>query len=171
MRKKVPLVVPAGAVILFRPDTVSEAHPMGWRDFTVGVEGASLIAYLHQLRTRTPNEYNARQDNERFKAQKAEERERQVTCTHAALELGVPMRSKPKKITVARVSSRKIRDDDNLVGALKWIRDGIADALKIDDSEFSIFAAEGKIPLVYEQRLSGKLGVYGVRIEIEWRTA
>lgn len=168
MRKKVPLVVPEGAEVLMRPDTVSDTHPMGWRLITVGEhEHSTVTAYLHQLRTRTPNEYNRRQQNERFRAQKAKEQERAVASAQTAMDLGHDVA--PDRVKIVRVSCRPIRDDDNLVSALKWVRDGIADAFEIDDSCFSIGGANPeKIPLFYEQRPSGKGGVYGVEIVCDW---
>lgn len=168
MRKKVPIVVPDGAEVLMRPDTVSDSHPMGWRTWSPG----RITVYLHQLRTRTPNEYNRHNgiDRDSFDASKAQERQKHVTWAQAALD-GVANLDGLARVKIVRVSSQKIRDDDNLVGAMKWIRDGIADAFGIDDSRFSSLLGSdtaGKIPLHYEQRLSGKPGVFGVFIELAW---
>ena len=39
---------------------------------------------------------------------------------------------------VCRTTSTRRRDDDNLVAGLKWARDGIAQALGVDDSVFRV---------------------------------
>jgi len=63
----------------------------------------------------------------------------------------------PGKITVylCRVGKRKL-DSDNLAGSFKAIRDGIADALKIDDGD-------ERIEWHYRQ----ERGEYGVRVSVE----
>lgn len=43
----------------------------------------------------------------------------------------------PATITLTRISSRNL-DDDNLRGALKSVRDGVADRLGIDDGESGV---------------------------------
>lgn len=40
----------------------------------------------------------------------------------------------PLVVTLTRIASRRL-DDDNLARALKAVRDGVADALKIDDGD------------------------------------
>jgi hypothetical protein len=88
-----------------------------------------------------------------------------VEQTGVLMKLGA---RRPSKVTITRISTGTI-DDDGLVGALKWIRDGIAEALLFDDSEFSIAGqVPGKVPLFYAQQPPGKRGVRGVRIEIFW---
>ncbi len=52
--------------------------------------------------------------------------------TRAAMPIKDPMKL-PVTVTMTRVSVRRI-DDDNLAGAFKSIRDGIADAFGVDDS-------------------------------------
>lgn len=42
---------------------------------------------------------------------------------------------KPYNITIVRHAPRRIRDSDNLARAMKAVRDGVADALKIDDQD------------------------------------
>ena len=80
----------------------------------------------------------------------------------ARMLLMVPLRaarlSPPVRVTLTRVAPRQL-DDDNNQGALKSVRDGIADALGVDD----------RTPLViwvYEQR-RGKPREYGVEIVVE----
>ncbi|HXB28079.1 MAG TPA: hypothetical protein VNV25_25340 [Gemmatimonadaceae bacterium] len=74
--------------------------------------------------------------------------------------LTAPLRgmSLPVRVTLTRVAPRQL-DDDNNQGACKNVRDGIADALGVDD----------RTPLViwvYEQR-RGKPREYGVEIVVE----
>ena len=73
-----------------------------------------------------------------------------------AARLGLPLR-----VTLTRVAPRAL-DGDNAQGALKSVRDGVADALGVDD----------RTPLVtwvYAQR-RGKPREYGVEIEIACTT-
>lgn len=65
---------------------------------------------------------------------------------------------RPKKITLTRIAPRAL-DDDNLRGALKAVRDGIADSLGVDDSQRSGIEWE------YCQRREGKKE-YGVEVEM-----
>ena len=64
----------------------------------------------------------------------------------------------PCKVLLTRISPGTL-DDDNLQGALKAIRDGVADALGIDDRD-------PRVSWRYAQAKAGK-GVYAVRIEVE----
>ena len=41
---------------------------------------------------------------------------------------------RPLRITLVRIGPRRL-DDDNLAGAMKHVRDGIADSLEIDDGD------------------------------------
>lgn len=60
------------------------------------------------------------------------------------------------KVTITRIGKRKM-DSDNLAGSAKYVRDGIADALGIDDGS-------DRLTWVYAQ----EIGVnYGVRVEIK----
>ena len=64
----------------------------------------------------------------------------------------------PVQVTLIRVAPREL-DLDNLQGSLKSVRDGIADALGVDD----------RTPLVtwvYQQE-RGEPREYGVRVEVE----
>jgi hypothetical protein len=80
----------------------------------------------------------------------------------ARMALAGPLRAArltlPAEVTLTRVAPREL-DLDNLQGALKSVRDGVADALGVDD----------RTPLVtwvYQQR-RGKPREYGVEIAIE----
>ena len=60
-------------------------------------------------------------------------------------------------ITLTRVAPRKL-DDDNLRGALKAVRDGVASALRVDDAT----------PLIaWRYRQEQKSKTYAVRIKME----
>lgn len=61
----------------------------------------------------------------------------------------------PLVITLTRIGKRKL-DDDNLRGACKSVRDGVADFLGVND-------ADPRIEWKYEQ----EKGEYAVRIRIE----
>lgn len=60
-------------------------------------------------------------------------------------------------VTLTRISPR-VLDDDNLASSQKHVRDGVADALGIDDRD-------PRVTWDYAQE-KGKPGFYGVRIEI-----
>jgi len=68
----------------------------------------------------------------------------------------------PLTITITRIALRHL-DDDNCAGAQKHIRDGIADALGIDDGD-------PRLTWEYEQE-KGAPGEYAVRVEIQRREA
>ncbi len=61
------------------------------------------------------------------------------------------------KVTITRIGKR-VMDDDNLAASAKYVRDGIADALGIDDGDTT------KVTWAYKQ-LIGK--EYGCHIRIE----
>jgi hypothetical protein len=91
----------------------------------------------------------------------------------AALEqahkhLGAVLGSRPSKTTIIRVSSGRL-DDDNLIGACKGVRDGIAEALDMDDELFSVAGTEpGKLPIFYTQAKPGERGVFACQVELKW---
>ena len=66
---------------------------------------------------------------------------------------------RPLRITLVRVGPRRL-DDDNLAGALKHVRDGIADSLEIDDGD------ETQAVWAVAQE-TGAPGEYSVRVRIE----
>ncbi len=69
--------------------------------------------------------------------------------------------SKPVKlpcfVTMIRLAPSNGLDDDNLRMSLKFLRDGIADALRVDDRD-------GRVSWFYEQR---REKTWGVEIRIE----
>lgn len=71
---------------------------------------------------------------------------------------GAAVRKNGGTITLARISPRKL-DSDNLASSLKAIRDGIAEAIEVDDGD-------ARIAWKYEQEKGGK-GAQTVRVLIE----
>lgn len=67
---------------------------------------------------------------------------------------------KPLTVTITRLSPRQL-DSDNLASSQKHVRDGVADALGIDDRD-------PRVTWLYAQE---KAKTYGVRIEIRRREA
>jgi hypothetical protein len=62
-------------------------------------------------------------------------------------------------VTMARVAPREL-DDDNLRGALKAVRDGIADAFGVNDRD-------PRVTWVYGQRRGSTPRTYAVQVDIE----
>lgn len=89
-------------------------------------------------------------------------REQRIT-THQAWRYGLNgwCPDLPCSVTLIRISPRKL-DDDNLRGALKSVRDGIADCIGVDD-------ASPKVKWQYGQQTSRKRDKvrHGVRVIIE----
>ena len=80
-------------------------------------------------------------------------------CIKARLPF-FPLGQEPKEITLIRVAPREL-DSDNLAGALKAIRDGIADALWPN----IVSQLRDKVAIWrYEQRKGG-VGEYAVEVE------
>jgi hypothetical protein len=69
---------------------------------------------------------------------------------------------RPLRITLVRIGPRRL-DDDNLAGAMKHVRDGIADSLKIDDGD------ETQAVWAVAQE-KGRAWEYSVRVRIEHET-
>lgn len=73
-----------------------------------------------------------------------------------------PKPSGPIVVTIVRVAPRAL-DSDNLAGACKSVRDGVADWLGVDDG-----VAERKGDVVWQvAHRKGKVGEYGVEIRVE----
>ena len=70
----------------------------------------------------------------------------------------------PTHVTITRLSPRQL-DSDNLVGACKHVRDGVADALGVNDRDPRVYwvCAQRK-PTESEQK--GLAGGYGVKIRV-----
>ena len=88
-------------------------------------------------------------------SKRARRAKEQRSLTFMALRARVRGIVPPIHVTIRRIGARKL-DTDNLQGACKAVRDGIADAFGVTDADERI------ISFVYEQRL----GEYGVEIEI-----
>lgn len=72
-----------------------------------------------------------------------------------------PRLSPPCTVTLTRLSAGTL-DDDNLRGALKGVRDGVADALGVPDND-------PRVRWAYAQARCPR-GQYGVRIDLEPNT-
>ena len=66
---------------------------------------------------------------------------------------------RPLRITLIRIGPRRL-DDDNLAGAMKHVRDGIADSLEIDDGD----ETQAVWAVAQEEGARGQYSVW-VRIE------
>ncbi len=84
--------------------------------------------------------------------------QRKVARAYARAALGAkgPPRG-PLTVTLTRLASRKL-DSDNLAAAMKAVRDGVADALGIDDGD-------ERLTWLYAQERASR-GVFAVRVEI-----
>lgn len=106
------------------------------------------------LAVRTINESNNRDSwrkrARRVKAQRLAARQRVAACI-----VGVHL---PLVVTLTRVGARKL-DSDGVPSALKAIRDGVADALGVDDGRDDL------VQWRYAQQF-GPRQVHGVQIEI-----
>lgn len=95
-----------------------------------------------------------RADHAKRKAQHARVASALVASGRECLE----RRGAPAKVTLTRLASRAL-DDDNNVGAMKAIRDAVARWFGVDDGP------KGPIRWAYAQE---KRRVPGVRIHLEW---
>jgi len=95
-----------------------------------------MIETTFELETRS--EPNARYSHwgQRSRKRGSQRRPTETQCIEAFGEPPVP----PLHVTVVRICPprNKVRDTDNLVGALKAIRDGICDWLQKDDRDLRI---------------------------------
>lgn len=111
--------------------------------------------YIHGLRT--VSETNMR---EHWGARK-NRRGHQRQTTHDDIKSALSVVPKlPVTVLLLRMAPRKL-DDDNLRGALKAVRDGVADWLGVDDGS----------PLItweYGQGKASKPRYYGVTVEFRW---
>lgn len=159
---------PDDAFDLWRPDTV-RPKKMGW----AVVASHIVTIYLDGLKTRSPNVSNrwafgGAQSRGMLIGAAMANKARAERALSAVEQCKVHDRARPTKVTITRLSTGKL-DDDNLAAALKFLRDGVAEALLFDDREFSIAGQDPKkVPLFYAQRSPGKRGVKGVEIQLEW---
>jgi crossover junction endodeoxyribonuclease RusA len=113
----------------------------------------------HELRAevpvRTVSELNAREHWARRHKRRAQQRQ-----TVGLVVVGMLAGSKPLPcvVVLTRLAPSKGLDGDNLVSSMKAIRDGVADALGVDD-------ADPRVTWQYDQRRSPK-GRWSVEIRI-----
>jgi len=132
-----------------------------------------LTIYLSQLRTKSPNDFQAPQRNTRWRNM-AIDADYKETCSGRAMmaiaDAGVASFGRPSSIKLTRISTGKIDRHDNVRGALKYVVDGIAEALGFNDAELADSPSRaGTIPITYERESPHRRGVRGVRIELTWK--
>lgn len=89
-------------------------------------------------------------------------RAREAKEQRSAAALATPRAALPVTVRLVRISAG-VLDDDNCQGALKHVRDGVADKLRVDDRD-------PRVTWEYAQERC-KRGSWGVRIEIMPRGA
>jgi hypothetical protein len=185
------LLGPEGSFPVWRPDTKTHMV-MGWghieefedyddEDMLV-MSGVSYAIYLAQLKAESPNSFHIATDPKLAhrialgkKKRIADQADRACAAVRQLLEHEGAELVRPFIITLTRVSFGQC-DGDNAVSSLKHVRDGVCRALDFDDAAL-VTTTEDCPPLLpsekvwirYEQGHSFKSGVFGVRIEIEWR--
>ena len=92
----------------------------------------SCLIWRCELDIQTVSEAN-RHEHWRRRQQRAKH-QRQATFYGLLARWGPSQLTLPLHITLTRIAPRPIRDTDNLESCFKHVRDGIADYLKIDDS-------------------------------------
>lgn len=119
-------------------------------------DGTDRRSVTWTLPIRTVSESNQRE----HWAARARRRRKQRKDVH--LLVGIMLRAEglraPCTVTLTRIAPRAL-DSDNLQGACKAIRDGVADALGVDDGD-------PRIRWEYGQRRGGAKA-YGVEIRVE----
>ncbi len=116
-----------------------------------------MIALTLTLAIRTVSEANAHEHwRLRQKRAKAQRSTAGVVVLAALREPGRPRVAPPCTVTLTRLAPSNGLDTDNLAGSQKHVRDGIADALGIDDRNPAV-------TWLYDQQR----GPWGVRICIE----
>ena len=115
------------------------------------------------LPIRTISENNAREHHmARARRRKAQ---RDMTALAIRAHLRSATLAAPYLVTLTRLAPRKL-DGDNLQGAMKAIRDGVADALGVDDGD------ESAVTWAYDQRPAtgpALLRGQGVEVRVEAR--
>lgn len=84
--------------------------------------------------------------------------QRDIACLVTRGTLGGKAPGAPLTVTITRIAPRQL-DSDNNVGSAKHVRDGVADALGINDRD-------PRVTWLYAQE-RGKPGEYAVRVKIE----
>ena len=79
--------------------------------------------------------------------------------SHRMAALAIPPHTLPCVVTLTRIAPRRL-DDDNLRGACKGLRDGIADRLGVKDND-------PRVEWRYEQTRSARPKHYAVLVQID----
>ena len=111
----------------------------------------------YTLPIRTVNRNNARLHWAALHRATRDERRAACLLTRSVLDIAATARIERlgAVITLTRIGKRKM-DSDNLAGCLKGIRDGIAEAIGVDDGD-------DRLRWVYEQRTEWR---YAVEVEV-----
>ena len=115
-----------------------------------------MTAIVLELAIRVVSELNAHTHWRRRQKRAAEQRAAARLALTQRLA-GKPRPKLPLVVLLTRIAPREL-DDDNAVGAQKHVRDGIADALGINDRD-------KRVLWLYRQT-KGAPKQYGVRVEI-----
>ena len=113
---------------------------------------------IHQfvIPVRTKSELNM---HEHWRARQKRAKDQRTGARLCALAvIGNEVTTLPKIITLTRIAPGKL-DSDNLAGSCKHVRDGIADAIGMDDGD-------ERLTWLYAQRRGAK-GEYSVDVVIE----
>lgn len=136
--------------------TAARSSASAWTEcWCLGADGREHLAYTLTLPIRTVSETNQRE----YWAARHRRRKRQRADAYLIVGLMARVESLrvPCVVTLTRIAPRGL-DGDNLQGALKAIRDGVADGLGVDDGD-------PRITWLYDQRRGGAKS-YGVEITI-----
>lgn len=158
------LAPPNGALVLVRETEKQKLErPIGW----ALVLEDELRFYLSQLQTKSPNDFQHPQHQTRAQAMAIDSayQEKCKSWTMIAIaDSGVASRGRPTAIELTRISQGTMDRHDNVRGALKYVVDGIAEALLGGNDN----VLEGVVAIKYSQEKPGKKGVHGVRVVIKW---
>lgn len=126
-------------------------------------DGRQILRF--ELPIRTLSEANSRQHwAAKAKRVSAHKNAARLVTGQALRALGLrALPPGPVTITLTRKSIRRM-DSDNLAGACKAARDGIAEALGVDDGD-------PRITWAYAQRVDGKMDptrAFGLLVEMRW---
>ena len=124
--------------------------------------GDAPWAVLVRLPIKVESEANKREHWRKVNKRKQEQREATHMAVAAAFKK-TPLQA-PLIVTLTRIGPRKL-DSDNVVGGFKFVRDGVAKAVGIDDGD------RARIGWNYAQRTSSPKAEirYGIEILIEER--
>lgn len=106
------------------------------------------------LPIRTVSEANNR-EHWRVKSQRAKQQRGWASAAVESMENKISRSAEHLQITLTRFGPR-LMDGDNVVRSLKAVRDGVADAIGIDDGD-----------AFYDWRYAQYKGEYGITIEIK----